>query len=685
MNSNKAIALILVLGLLAIVAANCGGNGSSAIPTAVPDDDIEVALTGSISFANGVPAQRFQNVFLNITNVLINPKANAIPSNKKWRPVGVPSPLPTGSPAGAFQLDLNNVTTAPVVYNTTIVQDGNYKTLQLQFDTGAPGSIVPICTGGPTEGCASYPIQFQSSPPPLILPLNPPLVVNSTAHANIMINLALTVVGTPSVTGGAYTVTVTPTLVSPTPLEAIVSGTTNASASPSTKGKKGNHLSATAEIAGTNTVVADLTVTKGQFVLGLPAAADIGTLYDVVISGGAVAFGGLRLPVVFPNQTFTPTIDVASGLTTGAITGTISDSCTGTGIPGATVQILIPPTNSSGVVCTATPDQCISVLTATADSAGNNPLPSQIKHGVIPFQNLPIPTKGIETPYTLEISATGYDTLFKTGIPTGLVSGVGGNCGTKGSAEPCNFSLTSGQITGQVSLTGVPPPGQPVSVEVFAEDSGTNNLVAMLPQPIVITNPSSTGPFTLHVPSGPATLDLYAEADDTFNGAATPFTGHTIIVQQGVTGFDGTPNCTPVSPVNLFSQNMDCVGHGSIAGTFVSPTSGTSAVLSKDGVQLFSSSVGLTLDLGGNTGPTYSFCAPPDTYDVQAFAVTNPAPSVTPMVTPTPLPIGTPTPVTVPAPAPTTTGCPTTCSSNSTGTSCPGNCVGTIPAPLQGP
>jgi hypothetical protein len=135
----------------------------------------------------------------------------------------------------------------------------------------------------------------------------------------------------------------------------------------------------------------------------------------------------------------------------------------------------------------------------------------------------------------------------------------------------------------------------------------------------------------------------------------------------------------------LFSQNMDCVGHGSIAGTFVSPTSGTSAVLSKDGVQLFSSSVGPTLDLGGNTGPTYSFCAPPDTYDVQAFAVTNPAPSVTPMVTPTPLPIGTPTPVTVPAPAPTTTGCPTTCSSNSTGTSCPGNCVGTIPAPLQGP
>jgi hypothetical protein len=324
------------------------------------------------------------------------------------------------------------------------------------------------------------------------------------------------------------------------------------------------------------------------------------------------------------------------------------------------------------------------VVTATADSAGNYPLPSQVKNGVIPFQNLPIPSKGIDTPYTLEISATGYDNLFKTGIPSGLVNGVGGNCGTKGSAEPCNFSLTSGQIAGEVTLAGAPPPGQPVAVEVFAEDSGTNNLVAMLPQPIVFTNPTSSLPFTLNVPSGPATLDLYAAASDTFNGAADPFTGHTIVVQQGVPGFNGTPSCTPVTPATEpFTEAMDCIGHGSIAGTFNSPTSGTSAVLSKDGVQLFTAGVGPTLDLGGNTAPTYSFCVPPDTYDVQAFAVTNPAPSVTPVETPTPLPIGTPTPVTVPAPAPTATNCPTTCT-NTMGT-CPGNCVGTIAAPLQGP
>lgn len=684
MNLNKTVALILLLGGLAMMAANCGGNGSTALPSAVPDNDIEIALTGSISFANGVPAQRFRNVFLNITNVLINPKAGAIASNKKWRPVGVPSPLPSGSPPGAFQIDLNNVTTAPIVYNTTIVQDNTYKALQLQFDTGAPGSIVPICTGGPTEGCISYPIQFQSPPPSLILPLDPPLKVNATAHANIMINLALTVVGVPSTTGGAYTVSVTPTLVPPAPLEAIVNGTTNATSASGTTKKKGNQLRATAEVAGTNTVVADLTVTKGQFVLGLPAAADIGTLYDVTISGGAVAFGALRLPALFPNATFSPTIDVASGLTIGAITGTISDACTGLGIPGATVQILIPPTNSSNVDCTVTPGQCISVVSATTDGAGNYPLPSQIKNGAIPFQNLPIPPKGIDTPYTLEISATGYDDLFKTGIPSALVNGVGGNCGSKGNAEPCNFSMTSGQIAGQVTLTGAPPPGQTVSVEVFAEDTGTNNLVAMLPAPLVFTSPTSSQPFTLIVPAGPSTLDLYAMASDTFNGAATPFTGHTIIVQQGVPGFNGTPNCTPITPATEpFTEAMDCIGHGSIAGIFNAPTSGTSAVLSKDGVQLFSAAVGPTLDLGGNTGPTYSLCVPPDTYDLQAFVVTNPAPSVTPIETPTPQPIGSPTAVTVPAPAPTATGCPTTCT-NTSGT-CPGNCVGTIPAPLQGP
>ncbi len=683
MNLNKTVAVILLLGVLAIVAANCGGNGSSAIPSAVPDDDIEIALTGSISFGNGVPAQRFRNVFLNITNVLLNQKKDAIPSNKKWRPVGVPSPLPTGSPAGAFQLDLNSVVTAPVVYNTTIVQDGHYKTLQLQFDTGAPGSIVPICTSGPIEGCAAYPIQFQT-PPNLILPLNPALQVNATAHANIAINLALTVVGTPSVTGGAYTVTLTPTLVQPAPIEAIVTGTTNATSSSGTSAKKGNQLHATAEIAGTNTTVADLTVTKGQFVLGLPAPSDIGALYDVTISGGDVAFGALRLPALFPNQPFSTTLNVASDQTVAAITGTISDACTGTGIPGATVQILVPPSNSTNVDCTSTPAQCISVISATTDNAGNYPLPSQIKNGVIPFQNLPVPAKGIDTPYTLEISATGYDTIYKTGIPSALVDSVGGNCGSKGSAEPCNFSLTSGQIAGQVVLTGAPPPGQTVSVEVFAEDTGTSNLVAMLPAPLVFTNPTSSQSFTLIVPSGPATLDLYAVATDTFNGAADPYTGHTILVQQGVPGFNGTPNCSPVTPATEpFTGDMDCVGHGSVAGTFSAPTSGTSAVLSKNGVQLFTAGVGPTLDLGGNTGPTYAICAPPDNYDIRAFAVTNPAPSMTPIETPTPLPIGTPTPVTVPAPTATATNCPTTCT-NTMG-SCPGNCAGTIPAPLQGP
>jgi len=683
MNSTKIVALILLLGALAMTIVDCSSSGTS-IPSAPPDDDIEIALTGTISFGDGVAPQRFRNVLLNITNILLNTKQNALASDKNWMPVGVPSPAPAGSPPGAYQLDLNNVTTAPVVYNTTIVQDGKYNTLQLQFDTGAPGSIVPICTGGQLEGCAPYPIQFQSPPQSLLLALNPPLQVNSTAHANIMLKLALTLVSAPSTTGGAYTVNLAPTLVSPTPIEAIVNGTTNATSSTGTTKKKGNQLNATAEIAGTNTVVASLTVTEGSFVLGLPAAADIGALYDVVISGGDVAFGALRLPAIFPNATINPTIDVASGQTTAAIAGTISDACTSSPIAGATVQILVPPSNSTNVNCTITPAQCISVLSATTDSAGNYPLPSQIKNGSIPFQNIPVPPNGIDTPYTLEISATGYDTLFKTGIPTALVNNVGGNCGTKGSAEPCNFSLTSGQIAGEVSLTGAPPPGQTVSVEVIAEDSRTSNLVAMLPQPLVFTNPTSTQPFDLIVPSGPATLDLYAVATDTFKGAADPYTGHTILVQPGVRGFNGIPSCTPITPaIKPFIQAMDCVGHGSIAGTFIAPTSGTTAVLSKNGVQLFTAGVGPTLDLDGNTAPTYAFCAPPDTYDLQAFAVTNPTPSVTPIVTPTPLPIGTPTPVTVPAPVSTATNCPTTCT-NTMGT-CPGNCAGTIPAPLQGP
>ena len=92
----------------------------------------------------------------------------------------------------------------------------------------------------------------------------------------------------PTISGGAYTGTVT--ISAPTtPILGTITGTVNVSGTPATPSSGTNNkirkLSVTAEAIGTNTPIATAPVKSGSYTLFLPAANNFGTLYDLAVTG----------------------------------------------------------------------------------------------------------------------------------------------------------------------------------------------------------------------------------------------------------------------------------------------------------------------------------------------------------------------------------------------------------------
>jgi len=680
----RALSASTALIIITTVFACIFGTGPLSSAWAKQKGLLQIGFTGTIAASTGTP-QRFKNVYLNVQEVRVNANPNAGSNGGGWQEIVVPQGVAqqgAGKPAD-LQIDLNDLQNLPALFNAGQIRRNTYNLVEVELDTKNPGSIVPLCPpagSGGLEGCAPYKITLQNVSG-LISPISPGVAVGHFTMSTLLINLSLTVISAPSAPGGNYTVNV---VVSPAPVQqamGLISGNIAGTSGITPNVRRVRTLSVTAEQAGTNIQVSSSPVVNGNFQIQLPAAANTGTLYDLYTAGGGTSYSAERLPPVFPGASTVPNFIINTGQQLGTISGNITDACSGDAIAGATVQILIPP-QGSNVNCAsaATVGQCVSVATASSDNTGHFPLTGPVKTPA-PFNNIPLPPTG--TSYALEISAPGYDTIFTTGAPT--VPPVqktvlnGGTCATSSGA--CNFALTSGQISGMVNLTAAPPSGQTVLVQVFAEEAGTNNVVAALPRPLIFRNQTESLPFTLIVPSGPTAFDFYASATDLYTNITDPYTGHTILVQPKVPGFAGTPSCTPITPAALpFEQSMDCTGHGSLAGTFVNPSASTSAVLMKDGVQIMSSGVGPILPLGPNSpNPTFALCAPGDSYSVQRFNVTNPPAGTVPVETPTAVPIGTPTMTTIPTPAATSTPCPTTCSSNG---GCPGVCNGVVVNPL---
>jgi Domain of unknown function (DUF4382) len=646
----------LVVSLAALVALiapwGCGSGGGGGTTSPAPaKGNVAIGFVGSVP--SGFPG--FRSILLNISAVRVNPKQNASLGGSHWVTIPVPSGTGNGrgpSP-GDLQIDLNNLQNSAILFNTLPIPIGNYEQVQVVVDPNIPGTIVPACQSNNVnqEGCTNYPLVFTNPSQSIIVSQSTPLfTVSKDNIAVLLLQLNLGIDTPPTSTGGAYAISIpTPTVVPPGDYLGLVTGTVNRS------GGSSGSLSVSAEPTGTGNVVATVPVTGGNFSLELPGAPNAGTEYDLFVSGRGSTFDAQQDIKVFPGSN--PGLEFnVKGTSTASIRGTISDTCTGAGIVGATVELLAPASNvSSTTDCSSSPADCVVVGTTSTDETGAYPLLLPHYQPSI-FTDVPTGTDGL----ALDISASGYTTLI-----TKLNPGAGKQTcpDTTSTTNLCSFSLLTGYISGNVSLTQAPPAGQSVQVQVFAEKSGTNDLLSTLGMPLTFRTGQTIAPFTLNVPVA-ETFDLFAAAIDPYLGATDPYPGHTIEVLSPVTG--------PVSKCDTTANQdipaLQCVGHGSISGAVANPNPDLETIVEvlENGVQILGTTPGL---LGPNNN-SYALCVPPGTYTVERLEQSANG------AEPTPTPEAT-TSVTVPQPTATSTPCPSSCSQTSDNSLCPGQCFPT--------
>jgi hypothetical protein len=646
---------------------------------------------GFVTTITGQPPSGLQNIFLNVTAVRLNPKPRPGAKNQgipaegdlNWRAIPVPAGVGIGinGKPGDLQIDMIAGQGRFQPFNTSRLRPDHYSSVEVVLDTKVPGSIVPVCSsgGGAIEGCVAYPMALQNPGNQISFVSSSQIVTAKNTLTQLPLQLNMQIISKPSGPGEPYVVSVTtaPAPGNASQFLAHVSGSVGPAASNATVKNTIRHLQVSAEVAGTNTIVGTSIVNlAGQYSFFLPAAADLGTLYDFFVSGGQATYEAARgVPssaggLVFPGQSYTLNFNNAIGnQNVGTIGGQITDICTNKPISGATLEILQPPDGSSAD-CATSPSQCVSVGFANTDNGGRYPLPGTFQQPAY-FNNVPI---GAPTNYTVQISASGYDNTIVQAQASGATSGThSGVCdGSNVDAPSCDFALTTSYIAGSVALTGAPPPSDSTDVQVLAEQSGTNNLVAALAVPLLFQTGESTMNFSLNVPSKIASFDLFASAADLYLGEPNPYPGHTIITQSAV---PAAPTACATSTVAPFSEPMDCTGHASIAGTAINPDSGTTVELSKGAVQLMQAAVGPATP-APSVGNTYSFCAPPDpNYFLQRLEQGSPVgTSAVVGVMPTPMPVTA-------IPTATNSPCPTTCFNVGNAT-CPGLCGTTIQPPL---
>jgi hypothetical protein len=678
----------------------CGTSGPAAPSIAPTPGSIAVAFVGQ------APPGNFSQVLLNISGIRINPLGNADVSAPGWVNISVPTDAGggVGQNPGELQIDLLHTQTAATFFNTGGVPPGTYQSVQVLVDDVSPGTIVPACAsaGSGNEGCARYPMAFNSIQPATLFTLDAPLTVSANATAPLVINLALDIASLPASSGQPYM------LNNVTGSQVINTGSLLAQVTGSiiqTKVSTGVRIqpqTVFAEVSGTNTIIESVPVkTKGVYTLYLPAAPE-GTSYDIYVAGGKGTYGARRGITVVPGQGLTGEDLPSVQSSTGTFSGVIADFCTGIGIPGAQLELLAPPaTPTTGAspaptpigssFCFNNPNQCVVVASATADQAGNYPLPGNFK---IPmgFDQVPVGQRDL----ALMVTASGYSPIVSSALAQ---TGNQATCSASTSATQCSFSLSTGYITGQVNLTTDPPPGSSVFVQVLAENTGTNQLVSALSEPLTFLNGETSLSFTMNVPINPQVTgyDLFAIAIDPFANAPDPFPGHDIPVisnvpapgaccPPGVTGpclaGGSAPTATP-TPIPFAA--MDCVGHGSISGAVQNPDIGTSIEVEKvasngSPVQILGTSPGLFSSLSPSNN-AYSLCVPPDNYLLQRFELAAATPAATPG--PTPVAVGGPQSINVPAPVSTSSPCPSSCSNNDIANfPCPGICGANNANPL---
>lgn len=640
--------ILLVVALIGVPAGCLSSGGGGSTPPTKKNGFVAVGFVGT-------PPSGFQNVLVNVSAVRLNPNADAGPNDNKWVTIPVPQGVGQSISAkpGNLQIDLNTAQSLAAFFNTGQIPTNSYEIVEVQLDITTPGTLIPKCTSGGTglEGCIEYPMALADPSQALTFTPITPIEVSNTGLTPLVLELDLSIVAPPTVSGGVFGVALSMEVVDQqTYLGTVTGNVTNAA-------NQGGITppSVGAVLTGTNTIIAAAQIKNGSYTLALPAATGLGTDYDIYTFGGTISFEAVQGLNVTPGVEFPQDFTVSGSPANGNISGTITDGCSGLPIVGATVEILVPEVSAS-TNCTTTPQDCIVVATANTDNAGFYPLPGSIR-APAPFENLPT---GIE--FALRYSAAGYDPMFTTG--SAGTTDKTGDCPASDTSNDCSFALDTAFIKGTVTLNNAPPPGTTVNVQVLAEEMGTNTLVAALPTLLQFNGALTSLDFTLNVPSSIGSFDLIATPVDLFAGAADPFPGHALEVASGVAS---SGSCAVPGAPTVVLGPMACIGHGSISGVANSPDSRTTVMLSKNGVQLMESPAGPVAP--APSGNTYSFCAPPDSsYTVQRFesGVPEGGSQAVPVM---------------PTPSAQATPCPTTCSFPDT--TCPGVCINTaVPNPL---
>ena len=583
------------------------GTGSARAVTG----SVEVAFTSAAS-----PTELFQSMLLNVIGVRVNPTVGAVSeSDKKWQlipaPGGTSGKQKSGQVQTELQVDLSSTQNLAQVLNTAKIPAKTYTHIELVLDPQNPGNFVPVCgTGQPRgEGCIVYPAKLLNPNVPIQVQGAVSFAVIKNTTTPLVLNIDPGIAGAPASSADSVVIDPVITVVPNEPFGSVTGNPQLALITGTVKNLKKETISA--QLTGTAQVVASATTqTGGVYALNLPAAAT-GTIYDLVGSGQGRSFVVKSGVTVFPGP---PATEIAfSPVAHGRIplTGQVLDACTGKGIQGASLELLLPdPSISPTPDCTAstqgTPAGC--VIVATAQTTANGSYPVTIPGVLGPFQQVPN-----DTDYTLRLSSSGYN------LGELAVTAAGGALKCKSSGfknDACSINLERGEIDATVSLGGMNT-GRTVNALIVAEESGTDNLLSVATATIP-TGSQQSAPVTMFVPDNSATtnpiasIDFFASVADSFgtptSGSPQKATGHSIPLAVGVDGSSKCPVQSNLTPASITIGNAACVGHGSVEGTVESPDINTVVVLASNGVQLMETGV----PTGTTTPGEFSFCAPAD-------------------------------------------------------------------------
>jgi hypothetical protein len=615
------------------------GKGFGQTTVTGPAGTLVIALTGAPpAIGAGVPG--FASFAFNVLAVKLNPSTDpAIFNNQadpNWATVPVaqgvglnstgtfdvftqlatlfnlntfgPNPGGAGTGPSELQVDLNQIDTVPQLFNSALVPATTYHAIELVLDGSNAGTVVPTCLGNfqsPIEGCIASQISMANPSQFLTTTSSGGVSVPLNGLTTLVLNITPVTSSAPvppAFSGGLYQfspgISVAP---SPVPFLGQVSGSAFGAAK------------VTAELASTGQVLASTTTGGGQYQFPLPASVN-GTLYDLVGSGPGFSYSIahnvlLRRGISTTQQlSATPAGQIA-------LTGKVTDACSGQALQGATVQIVAPaPGSTSNCTQYPLPSDCVVLASANTDDTGTYPMPPS-NFVTQSFNSVP------NGQYTVIVREAGYDTVasaMTVNGGAGCSSGVGGTC---------NFALPRSAIQGLVTISPPVPAPRALNVLVAAEDHGTHRIenVTLVSVPVG----SNAAPFTMFVPetSHVPSLDLYASVSDYFNGLPENASGHTIAIVSGIATASG---CGTAATQPILS--MQCAGHGSIVGSTTPFDDGTSIVLSKGGVQLMSTGVG---PLQSTVTGQFTLCAPADTYQLQRFEANPPGAQPSPAAAPT--------------------------------------------------